>query len=73
MSHNILGKTKMVRQAILSIITDGNMIINRIVKFKKSDGNNEEKKTSKQDNLSAGTNSKKIHILGDSVVKHVDG
>ena len=63
----------MVRQAILSIITDGNMIINRIVKFKKSDGNNEEKKTSKQDNLSAGTNSKKIYILGDSVVKHVDG
>ena len=33
---NILGKTKMVRQAILSIMTYGNMIINRIGKIKKA-------------------------------------
>ena len=39
---------------------------------KKSDDNNKEKK-SKQDNLPTYTNNKNVYILGDSIVKHVEG
>ena len=40
---------------------------------KKSDDNNKEKKKSKQDNLPTDTNNKNVYILGDSIVKHVEG
>ena len=40
---------------------------------KKSDDNNKEKKKSKRDNSPTDTNNKNIYILGDSVVKHVEG
>ena len=82
----------MVREAIVNIMTDGNMIINRIGKMKKSDDNsnekkkskqdneneksddnNNEKKKSKQDNLSTDANNKNVYILGDSMVKHLEG
>ena len=40
---------------------------------KKSDDNNKEKKKSKQDNLPTDTNNENVYILGDSIVKHVEG
>ena len=52
-------------------MTDGNMIINRI--GKKRDDNNKEKQKFKQDNLPKDTNNTNIYILGDSIVKHVEG
>ena len=39
----------------------------------KGDDNNKEKKKSKQDNLPTDTNNKNIYILGDCIVKHVEG
>ena len=47
------------------------MIINRI--GKKRDDNNKEKQKLKQDNLPKDTNNTNIYILGDSIVKHVEG
>ena len=55
------------------MMTDGNMIINRIGKIKKSDDNNKEKKKSTQDNLPSYTNNENVYILGASIVKHVKG
>ena len=40
---------------------------------KKSDDNNKEKKKSKQDSLPTDKNNKNFYILGDSIVKHVEG
>ena len=40
---------------------------------KKRDDNNKEKKKSNQDNLPTDTNKKNVYILGDSIVKHVEG
>ena len=47
------------------------MILNRI--GKKRDDNNKEKQKFKQDNLPKDTNNTNIYILGDSIVKHVEG
>ena len=41
--------------------------------MKKSDDNNKEKKKSNQDNLPTDTNKKNVYVLGDSIVKHVEG
>ena len=40
---------------------------------KKRDDNNKEKKKSNEDNLPTDTNKKNVYILGDSIVKHVEG
>ena len=40
---------------------------------KNSDDNNKEKKKSKYDNLTTDTNNKNVYILGDSIVRHVEG
>ena len=50
MSQNILGKTNIVKEAILNITTDENMIINRIGKIKKA-MITKKKKKSKKDNF----------------------
>ena len=42
-------------------------------KNKKNDDNSKEKKKPKQDNLSTDTNNKNVYILGDSIVKYVEG
>ena len=62
----------MVRQAILNIMTDRNMIINLAGKIKKAMITKKKKKKSKQDNLPTGTNNN-VYILSDSIVKHVEG
>ena len=61
----------MVREVILNIMADGNMIIIRIGKIKKAMTTTKKKK-SKQDLLPTGTNNKNAHIVGDSIVIYVE-
>ena len=62
----------MVREAILNIITDGNMIINRMGKIKKAMITTNKKKL-KKGNLLTDTNNKNVYILGNNIVKYVEG
>ena len=68
MSHSIQRKTKIVGEVILNTVTNGN--INRIGKIRKAMITTKKKKIQ---NLPTNTNNEYVYILGDSIVKHVEG